>query len=132
MSAEFRAAGLVEGDVVAPAALGGGVVGGAEAGEGVEVVGEVGLVVVAAGEGQLGPWNVEAAVHRLNGLLEALDAAVELGGDADLFAEELRDAARAVADLAGKLGDGDGAGGAVEVGEGEVDDRQAALGFAAV
>ena len=37
--------------MVAPAALCRGVVGGAEAGEGVEVVGEVGLVVVAAGEG---------------------------------------------------------------------------------
>ena len=41
----------VEGDVVAPATLSGGVFGGAEAGEGVEVVGEVGLVVVAAVEG---------------------------------------------------------------------------------
>jgi hypothetical protein len=41
----------VEGDVVGPAALGDGVVGGADAGERSEVVGEVGLVVVAAGEG---------------------------------------------------------------------------------
>ena len=38
-----------DGDVVGPAAFGGGVVGGADAGEGSEVVGEVGLVVVAAG-----------------------------------------------------------------------------------
>jgi hypothetical protein len=37
--------------MVARAALCRGVVGGAEAGESVEVVGEVGLVVVAAGEG---------------------------------------------------------------------------------
>jgi len=37
--------------VVGPDALGGGVVSGAETGEGAEVVGEVGLVVVAAGEG---------------------------------------------------------------------------------
>ncbi len=81
--------------MVAPAALCRGVVGGAEAGEGVEVVGEVGLVVVAAGEGQFGPVDVCAAVHLLDGLLEALDAAVEFGGDAYLLAEELREAAGA-------------------------------------
>ncbi len=70
---------LVYGDVVGPDAVGGGVVGGAEAGEGAEVVCEVGLVVVAAGESELGPWDVGALVHLLKGLLEALDAAVELG-----------------------------------------------------
>lgn len=42
---------LIEGDVVGPDAVGGGVVGGAEAGEGAEVVGEMGLIVVAAVEG---------------------------------------------------------------------------------
>ena len=57
-------------------------------------------------------------VHLLDGLLEALDAAVELGGDADLFAEELGEAARAEADVAGEFGDGGGAGGAMEVGRG--------------
>jgi hypothetical protein len=45
----------------------------------VEVVGEVGLVVVAAGERELGPVNVGAAMYQLDGLLEALDAAVEFG-----------------------------------------------------
>ena len=60
-----------------------------------EVVGEVGLVVVAAGEGKLGPGDVGAAVHLLDGLLEALDAAIEFGGDAYLFAEELGEAAGA-------------------------------------
>src|SRR5258708_22466214 len=113
---------LVEGDVVATAALGGGVGGGAQAGEGVEVVGEVGLVVVAAGEGEFGPADVGAAVHLLDGLLEALDAAVEFGGDAYLFAKELGEAAGAEADLAGEFGDGGGAGGAVEVGQGVIDD----------
>jgi hypothetical protein len=43
--------GLVEGDVIGPDAAGGGVGGGVEAGEGTEVVYEVGLVIVAAGEG---------------------------------------------------------------------------------
>ena len=73
------ATALGEGDVIGPGAAGGGVVGGAEAGEGVEVVGEVRLVVVAAGEGEFGPVDVVAAVHELYGLLEALDAAVEFG-----------------------------------------------------
>ena len=100
----------VEGNVVGPDAIGGGVVGGAEAGEGAEVVGEVGLVVVAAGEGELGPGDVGTVVHELKGLLEALDAAVELGGDADLLVEALGEAARAEAGSAGELGDGGGAG----------------------
>jgi hypothetical protein len=121
---------LVEGDVVGPGAVGGGVVRGAEAGEGVEVVGEVGLVVVAAGEGEFGPVDVGAAVHELDGLLEALDAAVEFGGDADLLAEELGEAAGADADVAGEGGDGGGAGGLLEAGERVVDGGGAALGFA--
>ena len=85
----------IERDVITPQTLRGGVGCGTQSGEGVEVVGKVGLVVVAASEGQLGPGDVEAAVHRLDGLLEALDQAVELGGDAYLLAEELREAAGA-------------------------------------
>ena len=81
-----------------------------------EVVGEVGLVVVAAGEGEFGPVDVVAAMHEPDGLLEALDAAVEFGGDADLFAEELGEAAGAEAGGAGEFGDGGGAGGLVKVG----------------
>jgi len=65
--------------VVGPGAMGCGVGSGAEAGEGVEVVGEVGLVVVAAGEGEVGPADVGSAMHVLDGLLEAPDAAVEFG-----------------------------------------------------
>ena len=42
---------VVKGDVAGPWAFCVGVGGGAETGEGLEVVGEVGLVVVAAGEG---------------------------------------------------------------------------------
>ena len=70
---------LVHRDVVGPGAMGCRVAGGAEAGEGVEVVGEVGLVVEAAGEGEFGPVDIGAAVDLLDGLLETLDAAVEFG-----------------------------------------------------
>ena len=48
-------------------------------------------------------------MHRLDGVLEALDAAVELGGDTDLFAEELGEAAGAQTEVAGEFGDGGGA-----------------------
>ena len=75
--------------MVGPAALRGGVVRGADAGEGAEVVGEVGLVVVAAAEGELDPVDVFAAMQLLDGVLETLNAAVEFWGDADLFAKEL-------------------------------------------
>jgi len=116
--------------VVGPDAVSGGVVGGTKAGEGAEVVGEVRLVVVPAGEGKVGPADVGALVHELNGLLEALDAAVELGGDADVLVEALGEAAGAEAGGAGELGDGGGAGRRVEMGEGVVEDGVAALMFA--
>ncbi len=121
---------LIERDVVGPDAVGGGVVGGAEAGEGAEVVGEVGLVVVAAGEGKFGPADVGAAIHLLDGLLEALDAAVEFWGDAYLLVESFGETAGAEAGGAGELGDGGGAGGGVEMGEGVVEDGVAAMVFA--
>lgn len=70
---------LGERDVVGPGTGGRGVARGAEAGEGVEVVREMGLIVVATGEGELGPVDVGAAVDLLDGLLETVDAAVELG-----------------------------------------------------
>src|SRR5207302_6267657 len=101
---------------IGPGARGSGIVRGAEAGEGVEVVGEVGLVVVAAGEGKLGPVDVGAAVDELDGLLETLDAAVEFGGDADLLAELLGEAAGADTDVAGEGGNGGGAWGLLEAG----------------
>ena len=85
----------IQWNVVGPDAVGGGVVGGAESGEGAEVVGEVGLVVVAAGEGEIGPADVGSLMHLLDSLLEALDAAVELGGDANLLVEALGEAAGA-------------------------------------
>ena len=70
---------LGERDVIGPGTGGRGIARWAEAGEGVKVVGEVGLVVVATGEGELGPVDVVAAVDLLDGLLETPDAAVELG-----------------------------------------------------
>ena len=92
--------------MVGPATLRGGVVGWADAGEGAEVVGEVGLVVIATREGKLDPVNVFAAMKLLDGLLEALNAAVEFWRDADLFAKELREAAGADACVAGEFGNG--------------------------
>jgi len=101
---------LVYGDVIGPYTVGGGVVGGAEAGEGAEVVSEVRLVVVAASEGEVGPADVGALVHELEGLLKALDAAIELGGDADLLVEAFGEATGAETGGAGELGDGGCAG----------------------
>lgn len=50
--------------------------------------------------------DVGAAMHLLESLLEALDAAVELGGDADLLVEALGETTGAEAGGAGELGDG--------------------------
>ena len=96
--------------MVGPDAVSGGVVGGTKAGEGAEVVGEVRLVVVPAGEGKVGPADVGALVHELEGLLKALDAAIELGGDADLLVEAFGEATGAETGGAGELGDGGCAG----------------------
>ena len=65
--------------MVGPLALRCSVVSGANAGEGAEIIDEVRLIIVAAGEGEFGPVNVGAVVHMLNSLLEPLDAAVEFG-----------------------------------------------------
>jgi len=85
----------VERDVIAPWAGGCGVGGGAEAGEGAEVVVEVRLIVVTAGESKLRPGDVCAGVELVDGLLEALNTAVELRRYADVLAEELRETSRA-------------------------------------
>ncbi len=55
-------------------------------------------------------------MHLLDSLLEALDAAVEFGGDTDLLVEALGEAAGAETGGAGEFGDGGGAGGVVKVG----------------
>ena len=70
--------------------------------------------------------DVCSAVHELDGLLEALDAGVGFGGDADVFVEEMGEAAGADADVAGEFGDGGGGWGALEFCEGVVDGGGAA------
>src|SRR5262249_20215731 len=84
----------------------GGVAGGAHAGERAEIVDEVGLVVVAAVEGDRGPFDGAAGGGSLDGALEAADAAEQFGRKAGLFAEELDESAGAEADARGDGGDG--------------------------
>jgi len=67
----------------------GGVKAGTDTGESAEGVGKVGLIVVSAGQGEFGPGEVRATVEALHGSLEALDATVELRGDANMLAKDL-------------------------------------------
>lgn len=85
----------VEPNMIAPRAAGSGVGGGAYAGEGSEVVGEVGLIVITASESEFGPGDVYTVMELVDGLLETLDATVKLGWYADVFAKELREPAGA-------------------------------------
>ena len=75
--------------MIGPGAVASGVRCGAKAGEGSEVVGEVGLVVIAASKCELRPANIDASMHLLDSLLKALDATVKLGRDAHLLGETL-------------------------------------------
>ena len=112
---------LFGGDVVSPAGAVGGVGGGVDAGEGAELVGEVGLVVVAAVESKFSPAYVCSCVKLVNGALEALDSAPDLGREADCFAENLGKAALAPADLARGFADAGNVGDALELVNGEID-----------
>jgi hypothetical protein len=112
---------LVGGDVVGPAGAVGGVGGGIDSGEGAELVGEVGLVVVTAVKGELGPAYVDSDVELMNGALEALDAAPDFGREADCFAEDLGKATLAPADLPCGFANAGDVGDAFELTESEVD-----------
>lgn len=74
-----------------------------DAGERAELVGEVRLVVEAAIERQLRPWNFHAGMKALDRALEALDAAPHLGRKSHLFAKDLRESALAPARTARDL-----------------------------
>ena len=91
---------LVGADVIGPEGAASGVGGGVDPGERTELIGEVGLVIVAAVERQLGPANVGSGVKLADGALEALDAAPGLGRKPHLFTKNLGEAALAPADLA--------------------------------
>ena len=116
---------LVGADVVGPAGAAGGVGGGVDAGEGTELVGEVGLVVIAAVEREFGPANVGSRVELANGALEALDAAPDFGREADLLAKDLRETALAPTDLASGFGDAGDAGIVGEAAKRELNQRGA-------
>lgn len=96
---------LISADVIGPAGPTSGVGGRIDAGKGAELVREVRLVVVAAIEGEFGPADINTGVKLANGTLEALNAAPNLGREADLFAEDLREATFAPADLTGSFVD---------------------------
>ena len=90
---------LDDGDVVEVWGGGGEVGGGGHAGEGLEVVDEMGLVVVAAIERDLCPIDLPGAVYRVEGLLEAAHAAEGFRRESDLLAKDFDEAARAEADF---------------------------------
>jgi len=112
---------LVGGDVVGPDRAADGVGSGVDAGEGAELIGEVGLIVVATFEGELGPADVGSGVELMNGALETLNAAPYFGRETYLFAKDLGEAALAPANLAGSFADAGDVGGALEVAQREID-----------
>lgn len=109
--------------MVGPEGAASGVGCGIDSGEGTELVGEVGLVVEAAVEGEVSPGDVYAGVKLIYGALEALDAAPGFGREADFFAEDLREAAFAPAGVQSHGADGGEGGHAMEVLQCEVDLR---------
>ena len=81
------------------------------AGERGEFADEMGLVGIAAGGGEVGPAVAGAGRgHRL-GAVEAGDAGDRLRGEADLLAEARGEVLAAPFDVAGEVGDPDGAAG---------------------
>ena len=72
--------------------------------------------------------DVGSAMHELDGLLEALDAGVGFGGDADVLVEEMGEAAGADGHDAAEFGYGDRGWGALDFCEGVVDGGSAAWG----
>lgn len=97
----------LESDVVLELGFVGDVGGGIDSREGAEIMNEVRLVEVAAGQGDFGPVNCGgcrgAACDFAKDLLKPLDAAEEFGSHADLTGKQLNEAAIAEADL---IGDG--------------------------
>ena len=97
---------LDDGNVIQVGRGGGEVGGGGHAGEGLEVVDEMGLVVVAAIECDLCPIDLPGAMYRVEGLLEAAHAAEGFRRESDLLAKELDETARAEADFFRECSDG--------------------------
>lgn len=108
--------------MVGPRAVVRGVGGCVDSGEGAKLIGEVGLVVKAAFDGQFRPWQVNTGMQLPDGALEAEDARKDFGGEADLFAEDLGESALAQASGAGNLTNCSDVGGLPESREREFDD----------
>lgn len=108
----------IGGNVSGPMEFALGVLAGGEAGEGFEVVDEVGLVEIAAVLGEAGPVGLAGFARLVNGGAEALDALVELGGHAHLGAEGFAEAAVAEVGVVEESWEGK-----VDVAEGPVDGR---------
>lgn len=112
---------LVGGNVVGPQGAVCGICRRVDSGEGAELVGEVGLVIVAAVECQICPADIGTGVKFAYGVLETLDAAPDLGSKPDLFAKNLGEAPLTPADLTCRLANTGDVAGAVKVAEGKVD-----------
>src|SRR5215212_8711701 len=81
------------------------VLGGREAGERAEVVVEMRLIEVAAGDGDVAPVDVLLRMNEPEHALEPLHAAVELRRQSDFAGERLDETALAPADVARGFGD---------------------------
>ena len=79
---------------------------GIDPGEGAEIVDEMGLIEIAAGQRHCGPIHVAAQSDAVQNVLEALDAAEQFRRQANLIIENIDKAAGAETDPAGDFGDG--------------------------
>lgn len=75
--------------MIGPAGAAGGVCSGVNARKSPEVISEVGLVVVATVERELGPGDVDAGVQLMDGSLKALDTAPSFGTETDSLSKDL-------------------------------------------
>jgi hypothetical protein len=101
----------------------GEILGGIDAGEGAEVVDEVGLIEIAAVESDVSPANRTARRDAAKDRLEAANAAEELRGQANVMLEELDETARAETGFANDFGDVGGLRGAEKRFDGIFDRR---------
>lgn len=101
---------------------------GIEAGEGMEVMDKVGLIEVAAGEGDIGPIDLLLVADEGEDFLKAANAAKQLGGQADFGGKELDEAPGTEADLGSYLRDGAQVGNMAELVQGEINGGMASWG----
>jgi len=96
---------LGEGKMILPGSAQRGIGSGIDSGKGVEIVGEMGLVVIAAAERQFRPSYIGAAVQSAHGDLEAANPAPHFRGEADMFSKHLGESALTESDSPGAIGD---------------------------